>query len=57
MRGAWRWRPVVSLASVIGLVSACQGGASDVVGVSGLANANTKITLVAIRSQNQAGAR
>jgi len=47
MRGAWRWRPVFTLALVSGLVAACQGGASDVVGAGGLANANTKITLVA----------
>ena len=45
--GAWRWRPVVALAIVIGSVAACQGGASDAVGGGGLADANTKITLVA----------
>ena len=47
IRSAWRWRPVVALALVGGLVAACQGGASDVVGGGGLANVNTKITLVA----------
>jgi sulfate/thiosulfate transport system substrate-binding protein len=47
IRSARRWRPVVTLALVSGLVAACQGGASDVVGGGGLANANTKITLVA----------
>ena len=47
IRSAWRWRPVVTLALVSGLVVACQGGASDVVGAGALTNVNAKITLVA----------
>ena len=35
------------LALIAGLVAACHGGASDVVGGGGLANAHTSITLVA----------
>src|SRR5271166_4905076 len=51
--GASRWRPVrygryaVVVALLVGVVAACQGGASDVVGGGGLANAHTSITLVA----------
>src|ERR1700748_3855649 len=41
------WRRVVALTAVAGVVAACGGGPSDVVGGAGLANANTKITLVA----------
>src|ERR1700739_3362767 len=47
---ALRWRPirfVGALALVTGVVAACQGGASDVVGGGGLANAHTSLTLVA----------
>jgi sulfate transport system substrate-binding protein len=45
---ALRWRPVVALALIAGVVAACQGGGgSDVVGGGGLANAHTSITLVA----------
>jgi len=45
--GAARWRHVVTLALIAGVVAACGGGASDVLGGGGLTNANTKITLVA----------
>jgi sulfate/thiosulfate transport system substrate-binding protein len=48
--GALRWRPVRrvgALALIAGVVAACHGGASDVVGGGGLANAHTSITLVA----------
>src|ERR1700732_508380 len=44
---AGRWRQVVALALVVGVVAACGGGASDVVGGGGLTNVDTKITLVA----------
>jgi len=44
---ALRWRPVVALALITGVVAACQGGPSDVVGGGGLANAHTSLTLVA----------
>jgi sulfate transport system substrate-binding protein len=47
---ARRWRPVRcvgALAVTVGVVAACQGGASDVVGGGGPANAHTSITLVA----------
>jgi sulfate/thiosulfate-binding protein len=44
---ALRWRLVLALALIVGVVAACQGGASDVVGGGGLANAHTSITLVA----------
>jgi sulfate/thiosulfate transport system substrate-binding protein len=47
---ALRWRPfryVGPLALIVGVVAACQGGPSDVVGGSGPANAHTSITLVA----------
>jgi sulfate/thiosulfate transport system substrate-binding protein len=47
IRGAARWRHVVGLAVAASLIAACQGGASDVVGGGGPANANTSITLVA----------
>jgi len=45
-----RWRTVRcvgALALMVGVVVACHGGASDVVGGSGPANAHTSITLVA----------
>jgi sulfate/thiosulfate transport system substrate-binding protein len=42
-----RARDVGVLALIVGVVAACQGGASDAVGGSAPANANTKITLVA----------
>ncbi|HXA90080.1 MAG TPA: extracellular solute-binding protein, partial [Mycobacterium sp.] len=51
--GASRWRPVrygryaVVVALIVGVVAACQGGASDVVGGGGLTNAHMSITLVA----------
>jgi len=45
--GAARWRHVVTLALIAGVVAACGGGASDVLGGGGLTSANTKITLVA----------
>ncbi len=45
--GASRWRRIVTLALIVGVVAACQGGASDVVGGGGLTNAHTSITLVA----------
>lgn len=45
--GAVRWRPVVALALIVGVVAGCRGGASDVVGGAGPANAHTSITLVA----------
>lgn len=51
--GASRWRPVrygryaVVVALLVGVVAACQGGASDVVGGGGLTNAHMGITLVA----------
>src|SRR6201996_7258900 len=47
---AVRWRPVRhvgALAVTAGLVAACGGGPSDVVGGGGLANAHSTITLVA----------
>ena len=48
VRSAPRWRHVVALALVVGVVAACQGaGGSDVVGGGGLADAHTSITLVA----------
>jgi sulfate/thiosulfate-binding protein len=40
-------RYVGALALVVGVVAACQGGPSDVVGGSGPANAHTSLTLVA----------
>ncbi len=48
-----RWRRVRNgryaglLALIVGVVAACQGGASDVVGGGGLTNAHASITLVA----------
>jgi sulfate/thiosulfate transport system substrate-binding protein len=45
-----RWRQiryVGALALIACVLAACQGGASDIVGAGGLANVNTKITLVA----------
>jgi sulfate transport system substrate-binding protein len=51
IRTARRWRRSmvlgVACASAVGAVTACQGGASDVVGGKDLTNVNTKITLVA----------
>jgi sulfate/thiosulfate-binding protein len=47
IRTASRWRPVLTLVLVAGVVAGCHGGASDVVGGGGLANAHTSITLVA----------
>jgi sulfate/thiosulfate transport system substrate-binding protein len=47
VRGAVRWRHVVGLAVAASVVAACHGGASDVVGGGGPANAHTSITLVA----------
>jgi sulfate/thiosulfate-binding protein len=44
---AGRWRQVVALALVVGVVAACGGGASDAVGGGGLTNVDTKTTLVA----------
>src|ERR1700729_1498915 len=44
---ASRWRSFVALALIVGVVGACGGGPSDVVGGGGLANAHTTITLVA----------
>jgi sulfate/thiosulfate transport system substrate-binding protein len=45
---ALRWRRIVGLAVVAGVVAGCQGGgASDAIGDAGPNNANTKITLVA----------
>jgi sulfate/thiosulfate transport system substrate-binding protein len=45
--GALRWRPVVTLALIVAFIAGCSGGASDVVGGGGPANAHTSITLVA----------
>ena len=45
--GASRWRTVVALALITGVVTACHGGAGDVVGGGRPANAHTSITLVA----------
>lgn len=47
---------VVALAVAVGVVAACHGGASDVVG-GGVANAHTSITLVAYSAPNPVGAR
>jgi sulfate/thiosulfate transport system substrate-binding protein len=47
IRGAARWRHVVALTLAASVVAACHGGASDVVGGGGLADAHTSITLVA----------
>ena len=44
---AMRWRQIVALMLVVGVVAACQGGASDAVGGGGPANVNTSVTLVA----------
>src|ERR1700723_3357950 len=46
-RTALRCRQAAALSVTVGVVAACGGGPSDVVGGAGLANANTKITLVA----------
>ncbi|KKC03413.1 sulfate ABC transporter substrate-binding protein [Mycobacterium nebraskense] len=45
--GAPRWRPVVILALIVAVIAGCSGGASDVVGGGGPANARTSLTLVA----------
>ncbi|ULP40933.1 sulfate ABC transporter substrate-binding protein [Mycobacterium lentiflavum] len=45
--GAPRWRSFVALALIVGVVAACGGGPSDVVGGSGPSGAHTTITLVA----------
>jgi sulfate/thiosulfate transport system substrate-binding protein len=42
-----RWRHAVALTLVTGLIAACHGGASDVVGGGGSVGGNTSITLVA----------
>jgi sulfate/thiosulfate transport system substrate-binding protein len=47
IRTASRWRPVLTLVLIAGVVAGCHGGASDVVGGGGLVNAHTSITLVA----------
>jgi sulfate/thiosulfate transport system substrate-binding protein len=47
VRGAARWRHLVGLTVAAGVIAACHGGASDVVGGGGPANAKTSITLVA----------
>lgn len=47
IRTAPRWRPVLALAMIAVIAAGCHGGASDVVGGGGLANAHTSITLVA----------
>jgi sulfate/thiosulfate transport system substrate-binding protein len=47
IRGAARWRHVVALTLAASVVAACHGGASDVVGGGGPADAHTSITLVA----------
>ena len=47
VRGAAGWRHAVTMTVVAGVIAACHGGASDVVGGGGLANAHTSITLVA----------
>src|SRR6202041_2443384 len=46
-RTALRCRQAAALSVTVGVVAACGGGPSDVVGGGGLVNANTKITLVA----------
>lgn len=45
--GALRWRTAVALVLIAGVVAACHGGPSDVVGGQGPTNARTTITLVA----------
>jgi sulfate/thiosulfate transport system substrate-binding protein len=47
IRGAARWRHVIALTLAASVVAACHGGASDVVGGGGPADAHTSITLVA----------
>ena len=47
VRGAVRWRHVVGLTLAASVIAACHGGATDVVGGGGPANAHTSITLVA----------
>ena len=47
IRTALTRRPVYVLALIAGVITACHGGASDVVGGGGLDNARTSITLVA----------
>jgi sulfate/thiosulfate transport system substrate-binding protein len=45
--GALRCRLVVTLALIVAVIAGCSGGASDVVGGGGPANAHTSLTLVA----------
>ena len=47
VRGAARWRHLVGLTVAASVIAACHGGASDVVGGGGPADAKTSITLVA----------
>lgn len=47
IRTASRWRPVLALTLIAGVLAACSGGASDAVGGGGLSDARTSITLVA----------
>ncbi|MEY8015485.1 sulfate ABC transporter substrate-binding protein [Mycobacterium servetii] len=47
---SFRWRPAVACALVVGAVAACQGGAGDVVGAGGPADAHTRIDLAAYRA-------
>jgi sulfate transport system substrate-binding protein len=47
IRSAPHGRHLAALTLLVGLVAACGGGASDIAGGTGPANANTKITLVA----------
>jgi sulfate transport system substrate-binding protein len=47
VKGSPRLRPFLVLSLTAGVVAACHGGPSDVVGGSGPANARTSITLVA----------
>src|ERR1700754_1144309 len=44
---ALRWRRLVALALIAGVVAACQGGPSDVVGGGAPSNAHIALTLVA----------
>ena len=47
IRSAFRWRQVVGLTLIAGVVAACHGGASDAIDGGVLPEANTSITLVA----------
>lgn len=47
VKGPARWRHLVGLTVAASVIAACHGGASDVVGGGGPANAKTSITLVA----------